>query len=786
MFGKIRYARRMRILWIILLFPFFCSAALELTPDEQAFLKKHPVIRTQCSHGSPAFEQVVDGRPTGYIIEYLRLLSQTAGFAIDFGEGMHAWEETEQKFRDREIDFLTGTVRTDQYDSYALLSEPYLYFQRVYVVRKGARDVHSPDDLIGQTVAAQPELSFVDVWSETYPDINLLMVDNDEEALRAVADGRADATFTLKSTFDYFVARKGFSNLRVGGTEKREEGLENCFRMAVRNDWPELVSIVNKAMNAISQADQKKLWAEWFEPENLVSRVVFTEEEQAYIQNHPVLRYSTLSDAPPLEYCNGRGECIGLTHDYIRRVEEQTGLRLEHVPAQTRTEKFENLQSGRCDFLPTFSPYDVSSDEFWQTDTYLNFPLVVATRMDVPYLNSLKVLAGHRVGLVARIGVLEKYRNDFPGVEFVSCSSVGEGLQQLSQGELFGVIGPQPVVAHQIQELYLGNLKISGMLKESLSLCALVRKEHKPLLGILNKVFRSISPEEKERMLNRWFSIRFEQGFNYDLFWKILAGTGLVQLLILFRYVVVSRYNRKLKTLNRKLEQSLEERDRIMSIISHDLRQPIHGYNQMLALLQSGEINPTNEDGQRILTQSRQRGELAIECMENLLNWLSMRRDVRHPVLLSPRRVVEDCCELLAASLENKQLRLENRVDPALRIHADERRLSAVLRNLINNAIKFSQPGSSIEVEAEQTENGLQLQVRDHGTGMNAETVRKIMGGTAESVRGTEGEKGSGLGLGLCRHFLKEVGSELQVESFPRQGSTFSFILPDQTSRTDC
>lgn len=769
---------RSYLLLFILLIPVLVSA-LELTPEERKFLEEHPVIRTQCSHGSPAFEQIENGRPTGYIVEYLRLLARTAGFEIDFGEGMHVWEETQQKFRDRKIDFLTGTVDTGKDHDVALFSKPYLYFRRVYVVRRDAPDIDSPMDLVNKTVSAVDGVSFVGAWQKQYPGIHFLTVDSDEEALRAVADGRADATFTLKSTVDYFAARNGFSNLRIGGVEKKAEtALENAFRIAVRSDWPELLSIFTKAMDAVPQESLELLWEQWFGPDDFVSRIVFSPEEQAFIRTHPVLRYSTLPDAPPLEFCNGRGECVGLTHEYVRLVEQKTGIRIEHVPAKTRTEKLENFRSGQCDFLPTFSPHDINDPDVLPTQTYMEFPLVIATRIDVPYLNNLRALAGRRAGLVARLGVIEKYKQQYPEVEFIRCSTVGDGLKKLSQGELFGMIGPQPVVAHQIQELYLGNLKISGTLDESLSLCALVHREQAPLAGILNKVFRSVSAEEQERMLSRWFSIRFEQGFNYELFWKFLGGAGLVLLLVLVRYRLVARYNRKLKALNSKLEHSLEERDRVMSVISHDLRQPVHGYNRFLALLQKGEVDPSSEEGQRILVQSRQRGELAIESMENLLAQLSAERSVRHPVQLSPYRAVEDCRELLAASLENKHLRLNNRIDENLRIQADEQRLSAVLRNLLNNAIKFSNHGRSIDVDSESVDGGLRLKVCDHGTGMDQDTVSKIFSGEPiESVRGTDGERGSGMGLRLCRQFLKAVGSELEVESSPGQGTCISFVL---------
>jgi polar amino acid transport system substrate-binding protein len=460
---------------------------------------------------------------------------------------------------------------------------------------------------------------------------------------------------------------------------------------------------------------------------------------------------------------------------------------MEHVPSRNRTEKLNNLLTGRCDFLPTYAAYNLLSNEVLCTDVYMRFPLVVATRIDVPYINSLRDCAGRRIGLVKRIGDVERVKEKYPEIVFADCTSVPAGLRELAQGSLFGLIGPQPVVAHQIQELYLGNLKITGTLEETLRLSAVVPTEEKQLRTILQKVLLSVSPEEQERMLNRWISIRFEQGFDYRLFWKILGGTGVVLLLLLIRYRMVARYSQKLKTLNNELGQSLAERDRIMSVISHDLRQPVYGYNQMLALLQSGEINPTSGDGQRVLTQSRQRGELAIESMENLLNWLNMPRGIRHPVLLSPHRLVEDSRELLTASLEHKHLRLENRIDPGIRIRADEQRLAAVLRNLINNAIKFSPSDAVIEADAEPVNNGVMLKICDHGIGMSAETVHKILsGGPVESTRGTGGERGSGMGLGLCRQFLQVIGSDLQIESVPGQGSCISFVLRNQALRTSC
>ncbi|MBL7016336.1 MAG: transporter substrate-binding domain-containing protein [Kiritimatiellales bacterium] len=769
----------MRVFLISLfLVPMLGAAALDLSPAEKRFVAKHPVISTRYTNDSPPLEFVEQGAPAGFIVDYLRRIAGLAGLDMDFGDRPEAWGDIERSFSEREIDLLSGTVTADRYNDYALLTDPYLYFRRVYVVRKNEPEVRSPQDLRGRTVAATRGLPYVDVWKEKYPDIHFLMVETTEEVFLAVADGRADAAYTLKSTSDYFTARNALLNLRSDGVQDRDDGLENCFRIAVRSDWPELQTILNKAIAELPMADRDELWGKWLGERAASLEMEFTAVERAYIQTHPVLRYSILPDAPPLEFFDADGSPCGLTVEYVDQLETQTGIHFECLPSSSRDDKIKFLREGRCDFLASFSPHTSLGEEYLLTDTHMEFPLVVATRVDVPFINTLEDCAGQRVGMLSRLGSFHQFRQRFPDVEFVDVETIPDGLRELSRGRLFGVVAPQPVVGYYIQELYLGNLKITGTLEETLRLVAAVPPGHEPLVGILNKAFASIPHEEQRRMLNDWMNVRFEQGFDYRLFRKLMGGMVVILGLILIRYRYVAIHSRKLKKLNDELEESLEERDRIMSVISHDLRQPIHGYNQMLSLLQSGAVDPTVADGQRILTQSRQRGELAIESMENLLNWLNIHRRARHPVVLSPYRLVEDSRELLSASLDNKQLKLENQIDPNLRITADEQRLGAVLRNLINNAIKFSPPSSSIEVAAEMLEEGLKVIVRDYGTGMDEQIIRRLLdGGTVQSVRGTAGEKGSGMGLNLCRQFLKEVGAEIHIESSLGEGSTFSFVL---------
>ena len=768
------------ILCCFLIGPLSVGALLVLTQEEQEFLKAHPVMRLSVCDDAQPFEFLDNGVPRGFDIDYLKLIEQRLGVRFEFVTGL-TWSEFEQAFEKHEIDILNGAPPADKYAEYGLFTDPFVYFQRVYVTQKNAPQIGSPEELKGLTVAAMKGMGYVDVWREKYPDINFLMVDSVEEVIMAVAEGNADATLVMEESFEYFKKRNALTNLRISGVDKLDAGLGNSFLYVVRKDWPELPAIFDKVMRDIPQEDMRTLWRAWFNWSDRKPRIVFSEQDWEYIESTPVVRYAILRKAPPIEFVNADGECSGLTTDYMNMLSEQTGIRVECIPVDTRAQKLEMLALGRCDLLATYATYEMPGESYLVSKPYMVFPYALATRIDVPYVNTLDACAGEKIGFVLRIGLLEPYQKRFPEVDFVGCTSLGEGLHAVSQGELFGVIGPQAVIAHQIQELYFGNLKITGRLDGQLELAAITRKKNAPLMRIMERIIGMVTPAEQQHMLNQWISIRFEQGFDYRLFWKILAGVIFIVVLIAWRFRSVAKYNRALRKLNEAQAQSIRDRDRIMSVISHDMRQPIHGYNRYLALLQDGRIDAASADGQRLLRQARQRGEQGIESMENLLTWLARatRECKQHPVSLSPHGLVEDCCELLYASIESKNITVQNRIDPEVRIQSDEQMLSTVLRNLLNNAIKFSLPDGTIEIYVGTQPSCMRLAVKDYGVGMDAQAVQAIRDGERiDSTAGATGEKGSGMGLHLCGQILKALGTQLEVESRLDQGSTFSFVLP--------
>jgi signal transduction histidine kinase len=134
---------------------------------------------------------------------------------------------------------------------------------------------------------------------------------------------------------------------------------------------------------------------------------------------------------------------------------------------------------------------------------------------------------------------------------------------------------------------------------------------------------------------------------------------------------------------------------------------------------------------------------------------------------------------LLQASAEKKQIRLDNLTPPDCFIMADLNSMLTVIRNLLNNAIKFTPKGGRIKVTAHQRENFWEVSIRDNGIGIKPEDLTKLFK-TGETVktRGTENEKGTGLGLLLCREFVEKNGGTIRAESTLGQGSNFIFTVP--------
>ncbi|WP_326371792.1 GAF domain-containing sensor histidine kinase [Flavobacterium sp. SUN046] len=235
----------------------------------------------------------------------------------------------------------------------------------------------------------------------------------------------------------------------------------------------------------------------------------------------------------------------------------------------------------------------------------------------------------------------------------------------------------------------------------------------------------------------------------------------------------------------KKSEENLKRlnatKDKLFSIIGHDLREPIGGLKPLIDyLLKSADLTDT-EKVKKVLTLIQKSSTTAFNLMENVLGWA---RSQLNEIIYTPEEVnlavlVAKTIEPFADSLYNKKLNIFVNIPNNTKIWADRNMLMAVFRNLISNAIKFTPEGNSIEIIS-IVENGNHIiKVIDQGIGIESDRILKLFDKTEyTSTYGTSGEKGNGIGLLLCKDFIERNGGTLFVESKPNQGSVFGFTIP--------
>ena len=233
--------------------------------------------------------------------------------------------------------------------------------------------------------------------------------------------------------------------------------------------------------------------------------------------------------------------------------------------------------------------------------------------------------------------------------------------------------------------------------------------------------------------------------------------------------------------ITKKLQELNEAKDRFFSIIGHDLKNMFHnimGFGDLLKDdIKTGNIKTIEEEVGMINSSAAS----AYNMLMSLLQWANAQRGNMQfnpcPLVLN-ELANEELDEIYEIAIR-KNIEVKIAIPENFKVTADKEMLRITLRNLITNAIKFTHKGGMIKLNAAADGGLVEISVADSGMGMTDETIQKLFKpGTSSSMRGTENERGTGLGLLLCDEFVKKHGGRIWVESQPGKGSTFKFTLP--------
>jgi two-component system sensor histidine kinase/response regulator len=300
----------------------------------------------------------------------------------------------------------------------------------------------------------------------------------------------------------------------------------------------------------------------------------------------------------------------------------------------------------------------------------------------------------------------------------------------------------------------------------------------------LERKQKEIEVLEKERAM--------QQMLNYLVIAGLLSLAVLVFFILRNRRKLQHAYN-ELESANNKLMEVKEEvemqaemlsksnqtKDKIFSIVSHDLRSPLNSLRSVIGMVENKEMSV--EELKHFVPELSKRIVHATDIAEELLHWSRSQMDVIeiNPVPFDVEQVLSKKADRFSQRARDKNIRLEVKIErPVSYAFADIDMVKTVLRNLISNAIKFCSSGSVIMLNACQQGNHVKICVVDNGTGIKPEHLSKLFNQHGFTTTGTSNESGTGLGLMLCKEFIEKNSGTIWVESEWGKGSSFCFTLP--------
>jgi len=280
-------------------------------------------------------------------------------------------------------------------------------------------------------------------------------------------------------------------------------------------------------------------------------------------------------------------------------------------------------------------------------------------------------------------------------------------------------------------------------------------------------------------------------------FWSTITIGGLIVLLIVFIWFFLFKRktaklmseqkiqleiaNKLLTQMNIDLEDGVQTKNKLISLIAHDLKSPFNSLLNYAALLTDKTHTPTAEEIDQygmIIMRSSQR---LYEVTENLLNWsrIQMKRIQTYMESINLKETIEYILYMYKENLNSKNIKINLKINDNTIISSDKNMLNVILRNIVSNALKFSRNGGTINISAQKENNNLVLGIKDEGLGMSQEKIDLItQGNFVVSSSGTANEKGTGIGLKICFDFMKMLNNKIEIQSEIDKGTTFSLTFP--------
>jgi two-component system sensor histidine kinase/response regulator len=504
---------------------------LKLTAAEYKWLHHHQTIPIGIDGNWPPIDFIdSDGKHRGISADYLHLISKRLG--IQF------LPQKSEKFRNMLQKVISGELKVGATISYKkeraeklFFTRPFFKVHKVIIARSKETRIGRVEDLYHRRVAIEDGFLTMRQLQENHPEIDLIPVESTLKALQMVSWGQADAYVGNQAVAGWLQRQYQLDNLRIVGNPGLGTGPQNFAVSKTAHDWKPFVGIINKALASISDEERLAIEQRWLgkpEQAKALPRVSLTPTEERWLREHKSIRLGVDANWAPLEFIDAQGNYKGLSSEYMQIFAQQLGINWVKPRKMPWTDVLKELKNKNLDVTPllTYTPERALYLNY--TKNYLDLPTVIFNRRGNTLLSGLDDLSGKKVASIRGYAITNHLKQDHPGIELKFYTNVVDALHAVSVGEVDAYVGSLAVGGYLIGQEGLTNLQVAAPTKYRHKFSIGVRNDWPELVNILNKAIDSLDDGLKNEILQRWYTVKYEQQVDYTIVWQILAAAFLV------------------------------------------------------------------------------------------------------------------------------------------------------------------------------------------------------------------------------------------------------------------
>ncbi|WP_108061048.1 diguanylate cyclase [Poseidonibacter lekithochrous] len=281
---------------------------------------------------------------------------------------------------------------------------------------------------------------------------------------------------------------------------------------------------------------------------------MFTKKEKAFLKRKKTLRLCIDPNWMPFEMFTDDGKYIGLSSEYFKLFSEQLKIPIKAIRTNNWSETLDFMKKRKCDILSLAMETPNRKQYMDFTSVYMQMPLVLATKLNVTFVDNFKQLKNKKIGIVKDYAYAEIIKNKFPYINIVEAKNTKDGLAKVVNEEIFAFIGAVADISYFTQKDFVGEVKISGKFKENLNLSIAVRNDETILLSIFNKLIENLEDDFKTKITNKYMAIKYDPTINHSLLWKSSLIFVIIILITFYWTYTIKKEKRKTELLLIKLE----------------------------------------------------------------------------------------------------------------------------------------------------------------------------------------------------------------------------------------